>query len=99
LQAAAPLFAIFGVFALLAITAGTIFIVVAVASLLIGDRVTGPEDNADLVPDGGTANDDKPVHAYEMRGTFLICLVFLAVFVASYVINWYVLTELWSVGA
>jgi cytochrome c oxidase subunit 1 len=99
LQAAAPLFAIFGVFALLAITAGTIFILVAVASLLIGDRVTGPEDNADLVPDGGTAKDDKPVHAYEMRGTFLICLVFLAVFVASYVINWYVLTELWSVGA
>jgi cytochrome c oxidase subunit 1 len=98
LQAAAPLFGIFGVFALLAITAGTIFILVAVASLLIGDRVTGPGDNADLVPDGGTADDAKPVHAYEMRGTFLICLVFLVVFIASYVINWYVLTELWSVG-
>ena len=98
LQAASPLFAIFGVFAILAITAGTLFIVVAVASLLIGDRVTGPEDNADLVPDGGAATDEKPVHAYEMRGTFLICLIFLAVFIASYVINWYVLTELWSVG-
>jgi cytochrome c oxidase subunit 1 len=98
LQAAAPLFAIFGLFAVLAIAAGVIFLVVAVASLLIGDRVTGPADNADLVPDGGTQDADKPVHAYEMRGTFLICLVFLAVFIASYVINWYVLTELWSVG-
>ena len=99
LQAASPLFAVFGVFAVLAIVAGSVFLVVAVASLVIGDRVTGPEDNADLVPDGGSADDDKPVHAYEMRGTFLICLVFMAVFVASYVINWYVLTELWSVGA
>ncbi|WP_458210468.1 cytochrome c oxidase subunit I [Haladaptatus sp. NG-SE-30] len=98
LAAASPLFAIFGVFALLAILAGTIFVVVAVASLLVGDPVTGPEDNADLVPDGGDQDAGKPVHAYEMRGTFLICLVFLAVFIVSYVINWYLLTELWSVG-
>jgi cytochrome c oxidase subunit 1 len=105
LQAASPLFAIFGVFAVLAILAGAIFVVVAVASLLVGDRVTGPEDNADLVPDGGeddageeTDDAEDPVHAYEMRGTFLICLVFMAVFVVSYVLNWYLLTELWSVG-
>ncbi|WP_396610256.1 cbb3-type cytochrome c oxidase subunit I [Haloferax sp. S1W] len=98
LAAASPLFAIFGVFAILAILAGTVFIGVAVVSLLIGDPVTSPEDNADLVPDGGEAGEEKPIHAYEMRGTFLICLVFLAVFVASYVINWYLLTELWAVG-
>ena len=98
LQTASPLFAIFGVFAILAILAGTVFIVVAVSSLLIGDRVTRPEDNADLVPDGGAEDSGRPVHTYEMRGTFLITLVFLAVFIASYVINWYVLTELWSVG-
>jgi len=98
LVAASPLFMILGPFAILAILAGTVFLVVAVASLLVGDRVTGPEDNADLVPDGGGGDGGKPVHAYEMRGTFLICLVFLAVFVVSYVLNWYLLTELWSVG-
>ena len=98
LVAASPLFMILGPFAILAILAGTVFLVVAVASLLVGDRVTGPEDNADLVPDGGEGDGGKPVHAYEMRGTFLICLVFLAVFVVSYVLNWYLLTELWSVG-
>jgi len=97
LQAAAPLFALLGVFAVLAILAGAAFVVVAVASLLVGDRVTGPGDNADLVADGGDG-DDTPVHAYKMRGTFLICLVFMAVFVVSYVLNWYLLTELWSVG-
>jgi len=98
LAGASPLLAIFGVFALLAITAGAIFLIVAVASLLVGDRVTSPADNADLVPDGGSAEGGKPVHAYEMRGTFLICLVFLAVFVASYVVNWYILSRLWPVG-
>jgi len=98
LIAASPLFMILGVFALLAITAGTIFLLVSVVSLLVGDRVTSAADNADLVPDGGGDETGKPVHAYEMRGTFLICVVFMVVFVVSYVLNWYLLTELWSVG-
>jgi cytochrome c oxidase subunit 1 len=108
LSAAAPLFALLGIFAVLAILAGVIFVVVAVASLLIGDPVE-PGDNDDLTPEGGLAadggheaaadgGDEKPVHAYEMRGTFLVALVFLAVFVVSYVLNWFLLTELWSVG-
>jgi cytochrome c oxidase subunit 1 len=98
LAGAAPLFAIFGIFALLAITAGALFLIISVASLLIGDRVESPADNADLVPDGGSDVESDPIHAYELRGTFLITLIFLAVFVASYVINWYLVTELWSVG-
>jgi cytochrome c oxidase subunit 1 len=98
LAAATPLMVLFGIFAVLAILAGLLFLLVAVGSLLIGERVSGPGDYADLVPDGGASDDEKPVHTYEMRGTFLIALVFMAVFIASYVINWYVLTELWSVG-
>ncbi|WP_265108605.1 cytochrome c oxidase subunit I [Halosolutus halophilus] len=99
LAAAAPLFAIFGVFAVIAILAGAAFVLVAVASILVGERVDGTGSDADIVPDGGaTVDEDDPVHAYEMRGTFLLCLLFLAVFVASYVANWYLLTELWSVG-
>jgi cytochrome c oxidase subunit 1 len=97
LSAAAPLFALLGIFAVFAILAGAAFVLVSVLSLLIGDRVE-EGDNADLVADGGLDAEGKPVHAYEMRGTFLVCLVFLAVFVVSYVLNWYLLSELWSVG-
>ncbi|ELY88493.1 cytochrome c oxidase subunit I [Natrinema altunense] len=102
LSAAAPLFAVFGIFALLAITGGVLFVLVAVGSLVFGDRVENAADNADLVADGGLGmaqDPDDPVHAYEMRGTFVLCLVFLAAFVITYLLNWYLLTQLWSIGA
>jgi cytochrome c oxidase subunit 1 len=108
LEAAAPLFAILGVFAILAILGGVLFLLVAVGSLLVGERITEHEGGVSAVPDGGTpepaasggdpGSGEKPVHAYEMRGTFIICLIFFAVFVGSYVLNWYLVTELWSVG-
>ncbi|MFB6312162.1 MAG: cbb3-type cytochrome c oxidase subunit I, partial [Salinirussus sp.] len=98
LAGAVPLMHLFGVFAIIAILAGVAFLIVAVASLLVGDRVTGPEDNADLRVSGARADGGKPVHAYEMRGTFLICLLFLAVFVAAYIANWFLLSRLWQVG-
>ncbi|MFT4884064.1 MAG: cytochrome c oxidase subunit 1 [Natronomonas sp.] len=98
LAAATPLFMVFGVFALLAVLSGVLFILVAVGSLLFGDKVE-PGDNEDLLPAGGLhADGGKPVHAYEMRGTFVITLIFMAVFVVSYVFNWYLVTELWSIG-
>ncbi|ELY74966.1 cytochrome c oxidase subunit I [Natrinema pellirubrum DSM 15624] len=101
LSAASPLFAVFGIFALLAIAGGVLFVLVAVGSLVFGDRVENG-DNADLVADGGLGmaqDPDDPVHAYEMRGTFVLCLVFLAAFVITYLLNWYLLTQLWSIGA
>jgi cytochrome c oxidase subunit 1 len=98
LAAATPLFMVFGVFALLAILGGVCFVLVAVGSLLFGDPIR-EGDNDDLLPEGGVRSDGgKPVHAYEMRGTFGLCLIFMAVFVASYVLNWYLLTELWAIG-
>jgi len=75
---------------------------VAVGSLVFGDRVESADDNADLVADGGLGmaqDPDDPVHAYEMRGTFVLCLVFLGAFVITYLLNWYLLTQLWSIGA
>ncbi|PGF18113.1 cytochrome C oxidase subunit I [Natrinema sp. CBA1119] len=102
LSAAAPLFAVFGIFALLAIAGGILFVLVAVGSLVFGDRVESADDNADLVADGGLGmaqDPDDPVHAYEMRGTFVLCLVFLGAFVITYLLNWYLLTQLWSIGA
>ena len=58
---ARPLFAIFGIAALVAIVAGIIFVVVALASLLFGDEYRGPETTAMAdggpVPDGGESGD------------------------------------------
>jgi len=99
LSAAEPLLFIFGIAAVLAIAAGVLFVLLAVGSLLLGPRLEDGDD-MDLLPDGGLrADGGKPVHAMEMRGTFVLCLIFLAVFAALYVLNWFLLTELWSIGA
>lgn len=95
LTAAEPLMIIFGIFALLAIVSGALFLLVALASLLIGERRVP----ADIVPDGGVDfESDEPVHKFEMRGTFVITLIFMGVFVLAYIANWYLLSQLWSIG-
>jgi len=99
LSAAIPIFMIFGIFALLAILSGVLFVVVSVGSLLFGDRLA-PGDDGGMLPDGGLhADGGDPIHAVELRGTFTLCLIFLGVFVAVYVLNWYLLTQLWAIGA
>ena len=99
LSAAAPLFHVFGVFALLAILSGVLFVVLAVGSILFGDRLEAGDD-AGMLPEGGLHPDGgESVHAVELRGTFVICLIFMAVFVSIYALNWYLLTQLWAVGA
>ncbi|MCU4753212.1 cbb3-type cytochrome c oxidase subunit I [Halobacteria archaeon AArc-curdl1] len=99
LAAAAPLFNVFGLFALLAILGGVLFLVIAVGSVLFGRKLE-PGDNDDLTPDGGLyADGGDPVHTYEMRGTFVLCLIFLGAFVITYVLNWYLLSQLWQIGA
>ncbi|MFW5958499.1 MAG: cytochrome c oxidase subunit I [Natronomonas sp.] len=99
LAAATPLITVFGIFAVLAVLAGTLFAAVAVGSLLFGKRLERGSDGG-MLPDGGIHPDGgNAVHVQELRGTFVICLVFMAVFVASYVLNWYLLTQLWSIGA
>jgi len=86
-SAAIPIFMIFGILALLAILSGVLFVGVSVGSLLFGGRLSADDD-------GG-----EPIHAVELRGTFALCLIFLGVFVAVYVLNWYLLTQLWAIGA
>lgn len=99
LSAAEPLFMIFGVFAVLAIAAGALFALVAVGSLLLGGRLHDDDDGG-LIPDGGIrADGGESVHAVEMRGTFTLCLIFMATFVVLYVLNWFLLTQVWQIGA
>jgi len=76
-----------------------LFVVVSVGSLLFGDRLA-PGDDGGMLPDGGLhADGGDPIHAVELRGTFTLCSIFLGVFVAVYVLNWYLLTQLWAIGA
>ncbi len=99
LSAAAPLMTLFGIFAVLAILAGVLFLAVAAGSLLFGRRLESGDDGG-MVPDGGVLSDGgDSVHAADMRGTFTLCLVFMATFVLLYVLNWFLLTQLWSIGA
>jgi cytochrome c oxidase subunit 1 len=96
LSAAEPLMMIFGVFALLAIISGAAFVVVALASVLFGEKKV---PGSDLVPDGGVDfESDEPVHKFDMRGTFVITLIFLGAFIVVYIANWYLLSQLWSIG-
>ncbi|MEY7849023.1 cbb3-type cytochrome c oxidase subunit I [Natrarchaeobius sp. A-rgal3] len=101
LASAAPLFNVFGVSAMLAVVSGALFVVIALATLLLGNR-NGDGDAADrLLPDGTIEPDSAtsdPVHAYEMRGTFVLTLVFMGVFVVTWALNWYLLSQLWSIG-
>jgi len=99
LSTAAPLMNVFGVFAVLAILAGVLFILVSVGSLLFGDRLEDG-DGGGMLPDGGLQTDGgSSVHAADLRGTFGLCLIFMATFVALYALNWFLLTQLWSIGA
>jgi cytochrome c oxidase subunit 1 len=98
LSAATPLLTVFGLFAALAVLGGLLFVVVAVGSLLVGDDLEQAEAT-EMVPQGGLHPDGgESVHAADLRGTFTLCLAFITVFAASYVLNWYLLTQLWSIG-
>jgi cytochrome c oxidase subunit 1 len=103
LSAATPLFAVMGIFALLAVLGGLSFVVVALGTLLKRQPLSDGDAARSLLPDGGTATDggeaDEAIHAQDLRGTFAICLAFMAVFVIAYVANWYLLSRLWSIGA
>ncbi|AXG05258.1 cytochrome C oxidase subunit I [Haloplanus rubicundus] len=97
--AARPLFVIFGVMALVSILGGALFVVVAVGSLLGGDRYEGslPVERPTAVADGGD-HDDTAHHLLSMRGTFILTSIFLGVFVVMWALNWYLLSQLWQVG-
>ncbi len=94
--AARPLFTFWGSFAVLAVLAGAVFVVVAVASLLFGEEVDG-EAIREAVDSGG-GSSDEPAHAYSMRGTFVLTLIFLAAFGTLYFLNWYLVSQLWQIG-
>lgn len=133
LSAAAPLYNVLGVFIILSLIGGALFVVIALATLLVGEKNKRGEAAQRLLPESGVRTDggepadkpdadeaddasastttddvpagedstdaDDPVHAYEMRGTFTLTLIFLATFIATWALNWLLLSQLWSIGA
>ncbi|MEF8802249.1 MAG: cbb3-type cytochrome c oxidase subunit I [Halolamina sp.] len=94
---AKPFFAVFGVAAIVSIVGGALFIVVALASLLVGEPFDGSSvgDIHRTAADGGESGS---INAYSMRGTFTLCLIFLGVFVTLWAMNWYLLSTIWQIG-
>ncbi|MDY7082448.1 MAG: cbb3-type cytochrome c oxidase subunit I, partial [Halobacteria archaeon] len=99
-SAAQPLFAIFGVAAIFAVLGGAVFLAVAVISLLVGDDIKPTTPVSETIADGAGegGKNEKPVHLYSMRGTFIITLIFLGAFIATYALNWFLLAGLWEIG-
>ncbi len=95
LDAAGPMFAVFGVTALGAILAGAIFVAVALATLLFGKR----SQPSVPIPGAATASGaDAGLHAYSMRGTFALCIVFLISFGVLFWLDWAWLADMWQFG-
>ena len=100
-EAAQPFFAVFGVSAILAIVGGALFALIAVGTLLFGEKFsldTASVGDVDRVVADGGDEDDEPVHEQSMRGTFVLTLVFLATFVVLTALNWYLLSNTWQIG-
>ena len=95
---ARPFFFVFGIAALLAILGGALFVGIAVASLLVGDRFEGDAriEALHAATDGGT-QPDAP-HDQSMRGTFLFTLAFLVAFGVLLALNWLLLSQVWDIG-
>ena len=98
LSAAEPFMMIFGLFALLAIVAGAGFIVLILGSIL-GGKPLEDGDDGDMVASGGLLPDGGDhIEAVDLRGTFGLCLIFMVTFVVLYILNWFLLTQLWQIG-
>ena len=95
LDAANPMFAVFGVTALGAILAGILFVAVALATLFFGKR-TAPTVPIPATP--GRSGGDTGLHAYSMRGTLALCLLFLLSFGVLFLLDWAWLADLWQFG-
>jgi len=95
--AAKPFFAVFGIAALLAIIGGGLFIVVALGSLLLGDRFEGGPVG-DIQPTATDGGEAESLAEHSMRGTFTLCLIFFTTFVVLWALNWYLLSTIWQIG-
>ena len=94
--------AIMGIAGVVAVVGGVLFLAIAVGSLLIGRRL---EKGPVVMPIAGGANGQTvqgsaATHreAHDLRGTLVLCLIFLAVFAVIYATHWINLASLWRIS-
>jgi cytochrome c oxidase subunit 1 len=95
--------ALVGLSAVLAVVGGGIYILVTVWSIFLGKKLeSGARSNRAVILRMPVAEAVEGygggVGVLEAKGTFTLALVFLAVFVLYYFINWKYLSEVWGLS-
>ncbi len=96
---------IMGISGTAAIIGGAIFVGLVVGSILIGKRVGsesgyGTETSRVLMPEPTESVDHSAIGkwGFAAPGTFVMALVFLAIFVVYYAVNWKYLASVWPMA-
>jgi cytochrome c oxidase subunit 1 len=84
-----------GLSAILAAIGGVIFIVVIVASILFGERVTATARPAAAPPPAAAIGQYGSAGTLKLPGTIILVSVFFLSFVLYYYVNWKYLAQLW----
>jgi cytochrome c oxidase subunit 1 len=99
------LMGIVGISGVAAILGGAIFVGLVVGSLLFGKRVGsesgyGTETSRLMMPEPTPSLDHAAIGkwGFAAPGTFVLALVFLAIFVAYYAVNWKYLSSVWPMS-
>jgi cytochrome c oxidase subunit I len=86
-----------GIFAVLAAIGGGIYVIVVVATVLYGKKITGGHKLAFPLHQGGgaAASHYGSEGTVKLPGTVVLVAIFFVAFVLYYFINWKYLSELW----
>jgi cytochrome c oxidase subunit I len=86
-----------GIFAIIAALGGAIFVIVVVATVLFGKKITGGHKLAFPLHAGGgaTVSHYGSYFTVKLPGTVVLVTLFFTAFVLYYFINWKYLSELW----
>ncbi len=99
---------IFGIGGLLAATGALIFVLIAVATVFFGKKLTEesikngesgiPQGILRLPPQVHEGAHVQQLHKTGAKGTVILVFIFLTCFVLYYFVNWKILSFLWKVG-
>ncbi|MBI4213379.1 MAG: cbb3-type cytochrome c oxidase subunit I [Chloroflexi bacterium] len=88
--------ALMGISGVVAVIGGSLFVLLAVGTLLFGrHRERGPVFMPTISGGSQAGLHSEP---HDLRGTLTLCLIFLAVFLAIYATHWINLSSLWRIG-
>ena len=89
-----------GVFALIAMLGGIIFVVVVVGSILFGKPrdAAAIQANPIVLGDAGAVSHYGSEHTLKLPGTLTLVAVFFLAFVLYYYVNWKYLSEVWPLS-